>query len=213
MDPNLTIVLTVAAALPIAILLYNGPLKRTWLAPVLMGGCRTLNVLLGGVGGFIALWSASGFSFNPRLLWYASAIGLYVAGITLFARRESESSVSRLRLGFSAAVIITGLIAVAFSGWLPRHVNSQFTAYPEVQQAFAVCIALIAVPIVRRLIVAVRAATPQTVGQAIGTSLSSLIFLDAAVCFLVRPDRPIYAGAVALLIIPVIILRKFSAQT
>jgi hypothetical protein len=74
-------------------------------------------------------------------------------------------------------------------------------------------LAIIVFPVVQRLIVAVRTATPQAVGPAIGTSLTSLIFLDAAVCFLVRPDQPLYAGAVALLIIPVMILRRFSAQT
>lgn len=213
MDPNLKAVLTVTLALPIAILLYNGPLKKTWLAPFLMGGCRTLNVLLGGAGGFIILWSASGFNFNPRLLWYASAIGLYVTGITLLARRESDPSLSRLRLGLSTAVIIAGLTAVAFTGWMPRHSNSQFVAFSEVQKAYTVCIALIALPIVSRLAIAVRTATPQSVGAAVVTSLSSLIFLDAAVCFLVRPDQPFYAGTVALLIVPVMILRRFSAQT
>ena len=37
----------IAALLALAIYLYDGPLKRTPLAPVLMGACRSLNVLLG----------------------------------------------------------------------------------------------------------------------------------------------------------------------
>ena len=91
--------------------------------------------------------------------------------------------------------------------WLKQEIHS------ITRQAYWAMLAIIAFPIVRRLILAVQKADPPTVGAAIGTSLSSLIFFDAAVCFLVRPDQPIYAGVVASLIIPVMILKRFSAQT
>ena len=213
LDPNITAIWTITLMLPAMILMYNGLLKKTWFAPILMGGCRTLNILLGATGGFIYHSYGDRFNFNPRLLWYAFAVGTYVTGITLLARRETDSSFSRFSLGASATVIILGLFAVAITGWLPLHSSSQFVAYPEVQQAFAVFIALTVAPVVRRLAIAIKSTSPDDVGRAIVTSLTSIIFLDAAVCFLVRPDQLFYAASVALLIVPVILLRRFSAQT
>lgn len=47
--------LIVAVALSICIVLYDGPLKRTPLAPLLMGACRTLSFLLGATSANAAL--------------------------------------------------------------------------------------------------------------------------------------------------------------
>jgi 4-hydroxybenzoate polyprenyltransferase len=83
------------------ILLYNGLLKKTPIASLAMGGCRTLNVLLGVV-------RAAGDDFNAVVqnfwstpaAWVALANGLYITGVTLFARQEAkESSRPLLLLG------------------------------------------------------------------------------------------------------------------
>ena len=37
----------VAAILATLVVLYDGPMKKSWLSPVLMGGCRFFNILLG----------------------------------------------------------------------------------------------------------------------------------------------------------------------
>ena len=61
-----------------------------------MGACRFLNVMLGaaviGSGRDVAL-----FVWAPPQIYVATAIGLYVAGVTWFARTEEKTS-SRLPL-------------------------------------------------------------------------------------------------------------------
>ena len=204
----------VFAGLPILITLYNGRLKKTFFAPALMGSCRTLNLLLGGAAGFIFRVSSNGVAINDRLVCFAVFVGIFVAGITLFARTETAHRQSRIKLSLGAAVMLAGLLLIAS---LPIYTSARdirrYSPVPEVSQAYFTFIAMISIPIVRRLWIAIRDTSPASVGAAIVTSLSSLIFLDAAVCFLEHPAKPFYAGAVALLIIPVIILRKFSAQT
>jgi 4-hydroxybenzoate polyprenyltransferase len=64
------------------ILAYDTYLKQTPAGPVAMGGCRFLNVMLG------ASAAASGTWASPQL-FVASAMGIYVAGVTWFARRAS----------------------------------------------------------------------------------------------------------------------------
>jgi 4-hydroxybenzoate polyprenyltransferase len=71
----------VAAILATAILLYDAWLKRTPLGPVAMGACRTLNVMLG--------MSAVEVSLHAEYWIVAGAIGVYVAGLTWFARKEA----------------------------------------------------------------------------------------------------------------------------
>ena len=203
--------LTLGIALSACIVLYDGPLKRTWLGAPTMGCCRTLNILLGTVSSiyFFGWYSPA---LSQARFAYPLSIGLFVTGITLLARSETKHQQSRIWLAIGSLMMLIALGMLATlntvkTDWLKPETHL------VTRQAYWAMLAIIAFPIVRRLILAVQKADPPTVGAAIGTSLSSLIFLDATVCFLVRPDKPIYAGAVASLIIPVMILRRFSAQT
>ena len=63
-----------------SIFLYDGAVKRTWAGPVAMGLCRALNVLLGA--------SASGGLGGLRGFHLAAVVGVYIAGVTWFARTE-----------------------------------------------------------------------------------------------------------------------------
>ena len=76
--------LLLAGLLVGAILLYDGWLKREWVGPIAMGSCRFLNVLLGLslAGSVMSIWS----------LHLAFVVGLYVVGVTLFARTEAKVS-------------------------------------------------------------------------------------------------------------------------
>jgi 4-hydroxybenzoate polyprenyltransferase len=75
--------LLVALLLAAAIVAYDALLKGTRCAPVAMGACRALNVLLG----------ASGVAAHLGGAWfYAAVLGLYTAGLTLLARNESQQS-------------------------------------------------------------------------------------------------------------------------
>jgi len=70
----------VAGVCIVAVLLYDFVLRRTALAPIVMGCCRAANLALGmsAVGGL-----SSGLVWPVVILW------AYVSSLTLFARRET----------------------------------------------------------------------------------------------------------------------------
>jgi 4-hydroxybenzoate polyprenyltransferase len=73
----------IALALTLAILLYVLPLKQTKFAPVLMGTCRGLNLLMGmSLAPDLAL---------PHILVPCGSMWLYVSSVTVLARREAAA--------------------------------------------------------------------------------------------------------------------------
>jgi 4-hydroxybenzoate polyprenyltransferase len=90
-----------AGLLVAAILLYDGWLKRTWAGPLGMGACRFLNVLLG----LTIVPDGNG----PRGVYLALTVGVYIVGVTWFARTEARLS-SREALMAAAAVMLAGLL-------------------------------------------------------------------------------------------------------
>ena len=93
--------LVLAVLLVVAILLYDGWLKHTASGPVGMGLCRFLNVLLGlsVAGGELPDW---GFHM-------AAAVGVYIVGVTWFARTEARTS-KQSSLMAAAGVMLAGLL-------------------------------------------------------------------------------------------------------
>src|SRR5262249_55124171 len=69
-----------------AILLYDRWLKHKWFGPIGMGLCRSLNVLLGCtvVGANVIPW--------PLRFHLAGVVGLYIVGVTWFARTEARQT-------------------------------------------------------------------------------------------------------------------------
>ena len=78
----------VATALAGAVLAYDRILKRTVLAPVVMGSCRTLNILLGA--------SAVAGAWHPIHYVVAAGVGIYITGVTWFARTEARKATASL---------------------------------------------------------------------------------------------------------------------
>ncbi len=101
----------VALALAGLILLYNGVCKQTWLGPWVMGSCRTANVLMAMSvcghlrGGMITL----GFAADELLV--AGGIGLYIAGVTSFARLEASTS-NRRSLAVALVWMVSGIVVL-----------------------------------------------------------------------------------------------------
>src|SRR6185295_18575835 len=89
-----------AAALVGAILLYDGCLKRTWAGPLGMGACRFLNVLLG--------LAVADHAAGARGVYLGLIVGLYIVGVTWFARTEARAS-SQSALAGAAAVMLAGI--------------------------------------------------------------------------------------------------------
>lgn len=102
----------VGLALAAAIVAYDMHHKRNPLSPLLMGLCRAL-VYVGSA-------AAVGAALEPRVLIGASAMFLFVAGLTLAAKQESRARVSNLpALILLAAPLVAALPLIASSWPLP----------------------------------------------------------------------------------------------
>ena len=106
----------VAAGLAVLIVLYNAGLKRTILGPVAMGGCRTLNVLLG--------MSVLREDWRIEHWIVAAGVGVYIAGVTWFARDDARRS-DRRQLTAAALVMLAGVALVGAMPWLKRGDHAQ----------------------------------------------------------------------------------------
>ena len=104
--------LAVSGGLAVLVLLYDSSLKRTPLGPVAMGGCRFLNVLLG--------MSLAAEHWSEVNYWVAGGIGLYIVGVTWFARNEAKETIFRGQLLLATLVIVAGMALLA---WFPRRMD------------------------------------------------------------------------------------------
>lgn len=192
--------LIVACLLVVAILGYDTILKKTPLGPLMMGACRFLNVMLGAsaVARDINLW------VKPQLR-IAAALGLFIVGLTWFARMEAKNS-HRGHLIGGTLVINTGLGALIYMlvtyPW-PRELNLTM-----VLSAMGV----VALTINRRLVQAILTPIPQNVQIAVKTMLYSYVMINAIFVF-VWTTNPQYAILTAALLIPSIILSRWMSVT
>ena len=192
----------VAIALAMAILLYDGLLKRTPLAPLMMGSCRALNVLLGM--SLVATW-------HPMHLIIAAGIGVYITGVTWFARTEARES-NRLQLVLGTAGMLAGIgLLATYPGWanmlLAEASQPRFVApgrWPLVWGMVGLLIGW-------RCVWAVLDPVPQRVQYAVRNSIFSLIVLDAMVTFGVRGMG--WAVAVLALLLPTMYLGRWIYST
>jgi 4-hydroxybenzoate polyprenyltransferase len=194
--------LIVAGLLTGCIFLYDGFLKSMLVGPVVMGTCRFLNVLLGasaatGDTSLAAVWSL------PQL-HVAAGLGVYITGVTWFARNEAGAS-SKVQLAAAMGTVNLGFaLLVAFvMNWPLAH---------ERQTQAALALGMIALIINRRLFTALFDPVPAKVQAAVRTMLLSLIMLDASLVFFVQENQT-YAIIVALLLIPATLLGRFLAIT
>lgn len=172
-----------ASLLVIAILLYDRWLKRTSAGPIGMGACRFLNVLMG--------LSAAGSTEINWGLWMhlALIVGLYVVGVTAFARTEASTSRSQaLRAG-----LLIGLAALLLAVPLPLH-KPEGTASPLFQFVLVAFGCAIGAPAMR----AVASPEPGRVQFAVKRAVLGIIALDAILACAVAG----FAGLLILLLLP-----------
>jgi 4-hydroxybenzoate polyprenyltransferase len=186
----------VATALAALIVLYNALLKRTLLGPLGMGACRFLNVLLG-----MSLARAATdtwlLGYGSGELLIAAGIGVYIVGVTWFARQEAEHS-RAWQLFAAMLVMVAGVVLLA--------VSVEHLAAPLFQEPtfFWILLALLMVTVLRRAGTAVLEPSPQRVQMAVKHSILSLIWLDAAIVSATAPLA--YALLVAALLVPALFL-------
>jgi hypothetical protein len=188
----------VAFFLVLLIVFYNTFAKRTVLGPVAMGGCRTLNVLLGM--SLAAEWTTANWLV-------AGGLGVYIAGVTWFARGEAGIS-RRLQLILALVVMLVGICAMAS---YPTYFPADKFVFHEQPQNWTLLWLILAAIIVWRAQRAIRQPLPAHVQATVKTGILSIIALDAAVVFGVH--GPVAAMAVLLLLVPTILLGRWVYST
>jgi hypothetical protein len=198
----LTIVL--AILLLVAILAYDGRLKRTPVGPVAMGLCRFFNVLLGlTLVGHIEKWG----------VYLALVVGLYVAGVTWFARTEARTSSQTALMG-AALVMLVALLLTLPVPVLPGNPNTvpvDASSFSQFAQnlglaLFPYLIVVLGFVIGLPLAKAITGPTPRHVQAAVKRALLGLVILDAVLATAL-------AGAlgllVLLLVVPILLLGRW----
>jgi hypothetical protein len=153
---------SLALGLVVAILLYDSWLKRTWAGPFGMGACRFLNVLLG--------LSALGATLPGWGLHLAAVVGLYIVGVTWFARTEARVSKQATLAGAAAVMLAALVMALPVPTWVPAGSASPLFLYLLVGLGF-----LVGIPVCR----AIERPTPSLVQAAVKRAILGLVVLDA----------------------------------
>lgn len=198
----------VAIAIAASVLLYDAVLKRTFIAPVFMGLCRFFNVLLGAsVAALHAVEPMAGTLFFSRgQLLVAGAIGVYVFGITIFARTEANKS--------RQAMLIQGLAILGFGIAMlllaPQYVKKAANIQMETWM-WPLLLLMLGLSIGRHCIAAIVDPQPRKVQAAVKFAILSIITLDAAVTLYVA--GPVYGLGVFALVIPAMALGRFVYST
>ncbi len=190
-----------AALLSIAVRMYNSVLKSTPLGPILMGGCRALNILMVGC----TLFAVSGGEIFPRpLIYFSLGIGLYILGVTIYAHREEKQS-SSVGLVVGLLFELAGLIVI---GYLPYTANAtdgavgpHWTLDPV--RGYPLLIALIGLTVLNRGFAGVLHPVSRKVQLAVKHAILTLVLIDASV--VVMWAGAWYGAAVALLLIPALV--------
>ena len=158
--------LPMALSIAAAILLYDAWLKHFWIGPLSMASCRFLNVLLG-----LSLLDGDTLSMSLRL-HLASIIGIYIVGVTWFARTEATRSHRSSLIAAAGVMGIAILVALAIPTQLDAGTVSIWFPYG---------LALFAWGIAGPLIHAIRQLGPVPVQRAVKRTILGLIALDAMI--------------------------------
>ena len=187
--------LAYAIGIAVAVLAYDGGLKHTAVGPVAMATCRFLNVLLG-----LSALPEGALDGGTRV-HLAGVVGLYIVGVTWFARTEEGTS-RRRQLRAAAGVIALSLaLALVLRANLPA--ESGTTTFPYLLVLFGFVVGL---PIAR----AISNPNPRQVQAAVKRCVLGLVLLDAvlATAFVGLPGL-----AVLLLLPPALVLGKWVYST
>lgn len=162
-SPDRTSAICVILGLACLISAYNWFAKRTVVGPVVMGSCRFLNVMMGLIGTGQELTSVVN-------LHVAAVVGVYIVGVTWFARTEETNSKRRNLIG--AALIMLAAIGLAIT--VPVHLPSGTTPvyFPYLVVAFAIYVG-------SAVVAAIQKPDPKTVQAAVKRSILGLVLLDA----------------------------------
>ena len=199
---NLIMPCAVAWSLALLVILYDKWLKHTPLGPPAMGGCRMLNVLLG-----MSLMTDAPSAMHWLI---AGGVGVYVMGITVFARGEAEVS-NRGRLVAGIAIMLAGIAMLAVSpGFVSENQVWRLAGMPRGWHLFWW---LFSAQILWRTSRAVVVPSPKLVQAAVKMSILSLIVIDAAASVPMSSIGLISPMMILLLLIPATLVGRWIYST
>ncbi len=185
----------IGLALVAAILAYDARIKRTKFGPIGMALCRFFNVLLG-----LSLADPAALPVVTRL-HLALTVGVYIVGVTWFARTEEKRSDSRVLLRAALVMLVAALLGLAAATRVPPGTSSPLFPYLLVVFGFWVGIPVWA---------AVRQPTPARVQAGVKRSIFGLVVLDALLA-------SVFVGTWGLLLVlllpPALLLGKWVYST
>lgn len=184
--------LLVAAMIVPCVLAYNGYLKSTVAAPLGMSACRFLNLMLGASAVDGSLW-------HSKPLTVAAGLGIYIVGVTLFARNEAGRS-SRVGLLSGLVIVLCGL---GLDAWL---ISQDGFSEPAISGSRMVLL-LLGLNLVLRASLAIHDPKPHRVQRTVGLMLLYIILIDAIVVFGLTSDAKL-AALVVILVVPAMLLRR-----
>lgn len=186
--------LLIAGLIVLAVLLYDGYLKSTMAAPLGMGTCRFLNLMLGASAGttIISVWQTT-----PMTV--AVALGIYIIGVTVFAKNEAGKS--------NSGALLTGISimlgGIGLGAWLVTDRGAE-NAIPGSQMALLI----LGLNILMRSLVVVMKPNPGSIQRTTGLMLLCIILLDALMVFGLTGNAQ-HAVLVIMLIAPASLVRRF----
>lgn len=185
----------VAVMIAVAVLLYDGFLKNTPLAPIGMATCRFLNLILGSsaaAASFAELW-------EPPAALVALPLGVYVFGVTLFAQNEAGNS-SRTLLYAGLLIALLGISGDAL-------VAGSLLEENEAPKGALIALSLIAANVALRAVRAINAGQPILLQKTVGFMLLNVIFIDAAMTFCCTESGRL-ATLVVVLVVPATLSKR-----
>jgi 4-hydroxybenzoate polyprenyltransferase len=173
-----------------------------------MGLCRTLNVLLGVSVGveWVGGWG----------VYLALVVGIYIVGVTWFARTEARTSQQHALMGAAGVMLAALLLALAVpvlgresasdvpsSAWRFAVVGLGYVLFPYLLVALAF---LVGFPVCR----AIQRPEPKRVQAAVKQAIFGLVLLDAVLATALIGTLGL---ALVLLLIPALLLGRWVYST
>jgi len=175
--------LIIALAIVFFILAYDGGGKNFLFGPILMGSCRFFNVLLG--------WSVVGNTLTEIAYLQAGIIGIYIIGVTFYAKHEAVQS-NRLSLVMASIIIV---FALSIGLILPTFIHQE----NSIPWLYPYLFFLLMVRVGKALWNGIAEPTPRNVQTGVVTCLKSLVLLDCILAIAI-------AGWIGLWILVLLIL-------
>lgn len=191
--PNRWAPVILSGLLVSAILLYDAWLKHFWAGPLGMGACRFLNVLLG-----LTLADNLSWPWNVHL---ALVVGLYIVGVTWFARTEARLSSQRALAGAAVVMLASLLLALP----LPVRADPEKTSL-----AFPYLLVLLGFVVGLPIYHAIKTPTPARVQSAVKRAIVGLVILDA---ILATAFVGVSGLVILVLLVPVLYLGRWIYST